>query len=178
MNLIQKGDEGLRPLVGDLNGQTLVLAHTKLHRRYQLPRFQIFNAIGGFGCQENSLGRAVFGHHPADGENARWSRNDFIGIATAELVARAMADVTPVEPVNLAERCFLLVSADGNYVMGDTPTQAMERLRRITKAKVMHSFIAHPETQINEIGLMTWPEGAAPAEVKLKKKGGAWIAES
>lgn len=178
MNLIKQGDEGLRPLVGDLDGQTLVLAHTRLHRRYQLPRFQLFNATGGFGCKENSLGRAVFGQHPADGEDARWNRNDFIGIATAELVARAMADHTAVEPINLAERCFLLVSADGNYVMGDTPTQAMERLRRITKAKVTNAFIAHPETQIDEIGLMTWPTGAAPAEVKLKKKGGAWIAES
>lgn len=178
MNLIKHGDEGLLPLVGDLSGQTLVIAHDKLHRRYQLPRFQIFTASGGFGCQEHSLGRAVFGSHNADGEEARWNRSDFIGIATAELVARAMADLTPVEPINLAERAFLVVSADGNYIMGDTPTQAMERLRRITKAKVLQAFIAHPETQVNELGLMTWPEGAAPAEVKLKKKGGAWIAES
>lgn len=178
MNLISARDEGLRPLVGDLTGQTLVLAHTKLHRRYQLPRFQLFKATGGFGCQENSLGRAVFGTHPADGEDARWNRNDFIGIATPELEARAMADPTPVEPIKLELRCFLFVSADGNYVTGDTPNQAMDRLRRITKAKVSNAFIAHPETVINEIGIMTWPVGAAPAEVKLKKKGGNWIVES
>ena len=85
MNLITSGTEGLRSLEGDLKNKRLVLAHNRLNRRYQMPRFQIFHATGGFGCQENSLGSAVFGIHIADGESARWNRNDFIGIADDDL---------------------------------------------------------------------------------------------
>ena len=42
---------------------------------------QYFFAETGFGCAPNSLGTAVFGHFLANGQRARLSRSDFIGIA-------------------------------------------------------------------------------------------------
>ena len=175
MNLINRGDEGLTPLVGDLTGQFLVLSHERLNRRYQMPRFQIFKATGGFGCKEGSLGRAVFGIHPADGEDARWSRSDFIGIASTQLVARAMQDMAPVPDIDLNERAYFLWAEDGSSAVGDTPDQAMQRLRRITSARLMQAFLTHPESHTNDFGFLVYPKGTEPTEVKLKKKGGTWI---
>ena len=175
MNLITKVDEGLRPLVGDLTGQVLVLAHNRLNRRYQMPRFQIFKATGGFGCQEGSLGRAVFGFHVADNEDARWDRNDFIGIATHELIERALEDTTPVLDINLDEREYIVIAHDGSTAKGDTPDQVMSRLRRITSSRVKQAYLAHPESRITDFGFVMHPKGAPPSEVKLKKRGGNWI---
>ena len=175
MNLIVSGDKGLRPLVGDLTKQVLVLSHTKLMRRYQMPRFQIFHATGGFGCQENSLGSAVFGIHIADGESCRWNRNDFIGIATDELVTQAMEDTTPVENIDLRQRTYFLVAKDGTIETGDTIEQARQRLRRITRSAVRVAYHAHPESQLTDFGYISYPKGAEPVEVKIKSRGGIWI---
>lgn len=175
MNLITSGDEGLRPLVGDLSQQRLVLAHTRLNRRYQSPRFQIFHATGGFGCQQGSLGSAVYGIHIADGESARWNRNDFIGIASDELVTRALEDLSPVEEIDTSERIYLVVAKDGSSVTGDTLEQARHRLKRITKSSVRVAYHAHPESSIDNFGFLTYPAGAPPSEVKIKSRGGIWI---
>ena len=175
MNLIVRGDEGLMPLVGDLTQQRLVLAHSRLNRRYQMPRFQIFHATGGFGCQANSLGSAVYGIHIADGESARWNRNDFIGIADDELVSKALEDTTPVENIDLDKRTYFLVAKDGSVETGDTPELARRRLGRITNAKVKVAYHAHPESQVNGFGLISYPKGAEPVEVKIKSRGGIWI---
>lgn len=175
MNLITSGTEGLRPLVGDLKNQRLVLAHNRLNRRYQMPRFQIFQATGGFGCQENSLGSAVFGIHIADGESARWNRNDFIGIADDDLVIRALEDTTPVENIDLDKRVYFLIAKDGSMETGDTIEQARQRLRRITSAAVRVAYHAHPESVVTNFGFLSWPKGAEPVEVKIKSRGGIWI---
>lgn len=175
MNLITSGNEGLRPLVGNLEKQRLVLAHTRLHRRYQLPRFQIFQATGGFGCQENSLGSAVFGIHLADGESARWNRNDFIGIASDELVNMALEDTTPVENLDIGARTYLVVAKDGSTATGDTIESARQRLKRITKSSVRVAYHAHPDSSIDNFGFLTYPAGATPSEVKIKSRGGIWI---
>ena len=175
MDLIVRGNEGLRPLVGDLTQQRLVLAHTRLNRRYQMPRFQIFQATGGFGCQEGSLGSAVFGIHIADGESARWNRNDFIGIATDELVNQALEDNTPVDNLDTSERTYLIVAKDGSTATGDTLQEARLRLKRITKSSVRVAYHAHPESSIDNFGFLTYPAGAEPSEVKIKSRGGIWI---
>lgn len=175
MNLIVNGDEGLAPLVGNLEGKLLVIAHQRLNRRYQCPRFQIFKAIGGFGCQEGSLGSAVFGIHVADNEDNRWERHDFIGIASDELAQRAMLDNTPVININLEERIYFLVAKDGSMETGETVDQAMRRLKRITNSAVAQAFHAHPESTVTPFGLMSYPQGAPPVTVKIKKRGGFWI---
>lgn len=175
MNLITHETEGLSPLVGDLAGKTLVIRANALNRRYQLPRFQLFKATGGFGCKESSLGSKVFGVFVADNEDGQYRRNDFIGIATDQLIRQAMADARAVEPIDLAQRVYLLVSKDQHYAKGDTVEQAMQRLRRMTRSAVVESFRVHPEAIINELGFMTCPAGTEIAEVKIKKQGGVWI---
>lgn len=175
MQLITAADEGVRPLVGDLKDKVLVLAHTKLNRRYQMPRFQLFKATGGFGCSEGTIGSAVFGMFLADNEDARWDRRDFIGIATEDLIARALADTTPVKAIDLNERDYLVLSKDQHYARGSTPHEAMTRLRRLTRSALAVAYHAHPETVINDFGYLSYPEGAAPVEVKIKRQGARWI---
>lgn len=175
MNLITSSDEGLMPLVGDLTGCNLVLSHTRLNRRYQLPRFQIFKATGGFGCKEGSLGSKVFGVFVADNEDSAYRRSDFIGIATAELITRAMMDTTPVAALDTSLRHYLVVAKDGSYESGDNIDQAMKRLKRRTSAALQTAFLCHPESTINDFGYLTAPAGTTIAEVKVRKKGAAWI---
>lgn len=165
MKLITATSEGVVPLAGDITGKVCVINHHRLTRRYQLPRFQLFMAKGGFGCQENSLGSAVFGKYVADQIEDRRERRDFIGIATDELIERAMADASPVQPIDLSLRRYMVVAKDGNYEWGDSLKQAMERLKLITSAKVTASYLVHPETRINSMGYFTYPEGAPPTEI-------------
>jgi len=175
MNIIAQGDKGLQPLEGDLTNKVLVLLHTKLNRRHQIPRFQLFKALGGFGCKERSLGRAVFGVHIADNEDARWNRSDFIGIAQDSLIKEAMEDTTPVKGIDLNARVYMVFTKDGTFSQGDTVDQAMTRLRRITKSAVSVAYHAHPESTINDFGYMSYPSGAEPVEVKIKRQGAIWI---
>lgn len=175
MRLITAKTKGLLPLVGDITGQYVVLPHTKLHRRYQMPRFQIFKATGGFGCQEGSLGSKVYGVCIADNQDDQWRRNDFIGIATKGLIDKAMADTTPVPGINPMERHYLLVSTDGYFETGDTVNEAMQRLRLMTKAKVVTAYLCHPESTLNDLGFLSYPAGTDIAEIKVKRQGGVWI---
>lgn len=165
MNLITAKDRGLLPLVGNLAGKVCVLNHHALTKRYQVPRYQLFIAKGGFGCQENSLGSAVFGQYVIDQEDDRRERRDFIGIATEELIKRAMADTTPVLPIDLNQRRYLAVAKDGNYEFGETLKEAGQRLRLITSAKIIAGYLVHPETQINSLGYFTYPQGAPPEQI-------------
>lgn len=175
MKLITPGDRGLSPIEGDLTGRVLVIAHTHLKRRYQLPRFQLFKAHGGFGCKEGSLGSAVFGQYIADGEESRQRRNDFIGFADDELIKQALADTTPVEAIDLTKRVYLLVAKDGSMQIGDTVEQARQRLRLQTPAQVVGAFLAHPETTVTDMGFLAYPSGAVPQEIRIKK-GKEWTA--
>lgn len=175
MELITSRTEGLAPLAGDLTGQVLVIRHTVLNRRYQMPRFQLFKATGGFGCKESSLGRAVFGMYLADSTDDRRNRGDFIGIATSELIHQAMQDTTPVPSINPHERVYFLFTKDGHCQTGDTVNQAMQRLRLITRSPVTVAYRAHPESSVNDLGYLSYPEGTTAAEVKIKRRGGTWI---
>lgn len=174
MNLIASGHQGLRPLVGDLTHQKLVLRYDKLNRRFQMPRFQIFHATGGMGCQENAPAPMIYGLHIADGESARWDRQDFIGIASDELVMQALEDTTPVQAIDLDDRVYFVMAKDGNWTKGKTLEVARQRLQRITPAPVRTAFHAHPDSEPNEFGWLSYPAGAEPVEVRIKKRGGIW----
>jgi len=177
MKLITEGDEGLSPLVGDITGKVVVIKHTRLTARYQTTRFQLFKAYGGFGCKEDSLGRAVFGRYLADNQDGRRDRSEFIGIADDGLVRRALEDTTPVLELDRSLRQVLLICKDGTYEFGDTAEQARQRLARITEAEVIAAYIAHPETRVSDIGFLTYPAGCPPVEARLTK-GKEWIATS
>ena len=175
MNLIVPGDEGVTPLVGDITGKPVVIAFQHLNRRYQMPRFQIFMPTGGFGCQEGSLGSKVYGRSMADNEDSQFRREHFIGFASSELVQRAMLDTTPVPGIDLSLREYMLVSRDGRTERGDTIEQARQRLRKVTKAHVVSAWEIHPESHLTEWGAVSFPEGAPPVEVPIKK-GRIWTA--
>lgn len=175
MNLIDRNSQGLRPLQGDLTDQVLVIDWTKLPRRYQLPRFQLIKAKGGFGCKEDSPGK-VFGVCIADSANTVSRRADFIGIATTELITQALADTTPVSETDLSLREYLLIARDGSTERGATIEEARQRLKLITSSSVISAYQVHPESWVNEFGFIQYPEGAAPTEVKIKK-GNTWTAQ-
>ena len=173
MDLITAGSEGLLPLDGDLTGRVIVLKHTALNRRYQSPRFQLFKATGGFGCQAGGLGRAVFVRSLADSEDGRYNRRDFVGIASDALVNQAMADTTPIIDIDLTERIYLVVAKDGTHELGETIDQARKRLKMITGSPVKDVYHIHPESTITDFGLIHFPKGASPTVVKIKK-GTIW----
>lgn len=62
-------------------GKLLILKPQVLEPQFRQKEAQYFYAENGFGCDPNSLGTAVFGHFLANGQKARLSRSDFIGIA-------------------------------------------------------------------------------------------------
>lgn len=174
MQLIESTDERLRPLVGNVKGQVLVLDWRRLKRRFQMPRFQLIKATGGFGCEEGSTGK-VFGTSVCDGEDGVYRRNNFIGMATPSLIRAAMADTTPVQGIDLGLREYLLVARDGSTERGTTIEQARHRLRLISGAAITGAYEVHPESYMTDFGFISYPEGAPPAEVKIKR-GKVWTA--
>lgn len=175
MNLIDHTTQGLLPLQGDLTNQILVIRWELLHRRYQLPRFQLIKAKGGFGCREDSSGK-IFGVCIADASSIAGRRADFIGIATTDLINRAMADTTPVPNIDLSLREYMLVARDGSTERGDSIEQARQRLKLITSAAIIHAYQVHPESRMTEFGFISYPDGAPPTEVKIRK-GNTWTAQ-
>lgn len=88
--MLNQQSRGVGELEDDLTGDVLILKDTELSVDYQQPKFQLWRAERGFGCLQNTTGRAVFATALVDGEEARWSRQDFIGIASKALVDRVM----------------------------------------------------------------------------------------
>lgn len=176
MSLIDAGHEGLMPLVGDLTDKVVVLDWRKLNRRYQLPRFQLVKAKGGFGCKEGSLGNKVYGYCIADSSDVACRRQQLIGIATIELINEAMADTRAVGQIDLALREYMLVAKDGSSERGQTIEEARQRLKRITNSVVVGAYELHPESYITEFGFIQYPQGAPPTEVRINK-GKVWTAK-
>lgn len=174
MQLIERTDERLRPLVGDIKGQVLVLDWRLLKRRFQMPRFQLIKAIGGFGCKEDNAGK-VFGASVCDGEDGAYRRPNFVGIATDELIGCAMADTTPVPSLDLNLREYLLIARDGSTERGPTIEQARHRLKLISGAAITGAYEVHPESYVTDFGFISYPEGAPPSAVKIKR-GKVWTA--
>lgn len=85
-NVYTKDDciQGSRQM--DYTQQVIVIKPTVLHKSYREKRHQLILATTGFGCDPVSMGTAVFGTSLDNGEQARWSRGDFIGILKPALV--------------------------------------------------------------------------------------------
>ena len=69
----------------DWQGKILVLHPDRVAPAYRQPRFLLWKATGGFGCNPTAAGRAVFTIALADGERVRWDRADFAGVFTGKL---------------------------------------------------------------------------------------------
>lgn len=65
---------------GDLVGKVLVMKPDTLKEQYWSPQNQLWFATGGFGCDPKASGRAIYAVCLADGEEARWNRENFIGV--------------------------------------------------------------------------------------------------
>ena len=67
-------------------GKVLVLSTKTLKESRWSQQDQLWLATGGFGCDPNSSGRAVFATCLADGEKTRWNRSDFTGVLKESLL--------------------------------------------------------------------------------------------
>lgn len=64
----------------NLEGAIVVMDLKKLYRECQTPENQLYFAKSGFGTQPNSRGRAIFATNLYTMEEARFNRDDFIGV--------------------------------------------------------------------------------------------------
>ncbi|MDR0884526.1 MAG: DUF3849 domain-containing protein [Oscillospiraceae bacterium] len=71
----------------DFKGKLLILRDDVLNEASRTPENQLFLASSGFGCSPDASGRAVFGAFLIDGEQARFARQDFIGICDERYLA-------------------------------------------------------------------------------------------
>ncbi len=65
-------------------GKVLVMDPKTLSERYWAPEHQLWYAWSGFGCDPGARGRAVFATALFDGKEARWDRQDFLGVIRDE----------------------------------------------------------------------------------------------
>lgn len=64
----------------DFEGKVIVLSANTLGENYLTPQNQLWLCTGGFGSHPEASGRGVFATCLADGEKARWNREDFVGV--------------------------------------------------------------------------------------------------
>lgn len=176
MELITRETQGLTPLSPNIQGKVVVVNYQRLDRNHHQPRFQLLKVTGGFGTQSGALGQSVFGVHIADGRDGQFARNDIIGEATRHLIDRAMSDNRPVAEFDPSERVYMLVTKDGVRTRGDTVEAAMQRLRRITQSPVLMAYRMHPASKISPLGYISYPDGAPPELVEIKKVQEVWTA--
>jgi hypothetical protein len=68
----------------DLTGKVIVMRKGILSKQYDTIGNRLHTATGGFGCNPNAIGRAVFTKCLLDGEESRWNRGDFEGWITED----------------------------------------------------------------------------------------------
>ena len=72
--------------LGDITDKVIVLSPKCLKEEYWSPENQLWLATGGFGCEPDKIGRAVFATCLFDGEETRWNRQNVIGVIKDELM--------------------------------------------------------------------------------------------
>lgn len=85
-------------------GKVLVLSTKTLKESSWSQQDQLWLATGGFGCDPNSSGRAVFSTCLGDGETTRWNRADFTGVLKEELLPDwAIEKLTEIQGQQITE---------------------------------------------------------------------------
>ena len=72
--------------LGDITDKVIVLSPKCLKEEYWSPENQLWLATGGFGCEPDKIGRAVYATCLFDGEQTRWNRHNVIGVIKPELM--------------------------------------------------------------------------------------------
>lgn len=75
------------PQDGALNNadKVCIIPLSALAERYREPKYQLFRVKSGFGITPSLSGNACYGHFCADGEECRWEKSKFYGVANAEV---------------------------------------------------------------------------------------------
>ncbi|MBO4915798.1 MAG: DUF3849 domain-containing protein [Oscillospiraceae bacterium] len=60
--------------------KVLVMKPNTLNEESMTPHNQLWLATGGFGCNPKASGRAIYATNLGDGTEARWNREDFVGV--------------------------------------------------------------------------------------------------
>ena len=68
----------------NITGKIVVMKENVLKPEYRNPQNRFYRATGGFGCQPNTLGSAVFTICLFDGVEERFDRGEFEGWLTDE----------------------------------------------------------------------------------------------
>lgn len=63
----------------DYEGKVLVMRPEVFQESYWEPKYQLWYAHDGFGCDPHAIGRSIRCTCLGDGEETRWNRTDFIG---------------------------------------------------------------------------------------------------
>lgn len=66
-----------KELTFPLEGKYLIIKPTALSAIYRQRKYMVWQATGGFGCSDATIGGAVFATCVADGDHARYHRSDF-----------------------------------------------------------------------------------------------------
>lgn len=159
ISLIVPGTPGLLPLVDfkNVSGMNLVLRAENLKARMRFAKNQILLNVGGNGCHVEKMGRGVFGKH-LDGEEAKWDRSAFIGVASDELVERARLDPSTELPIDLALRDYMAI-VPNEYAHGATIKEALKRVGKRALGKGVVVYKCHPEARVNDMGYLEYPKG-------------------
>ena len=64
----------------NVQGRVLIMKPSTLKESCWSPQDQLWLAENGFGCDPKSSGRAIYARCLGDGEQARWNREDFLGV--------------------------------------------------------------------------------------------------
>lgn len=68
----------------DFTDKVVVINHKCLKEEYWSPENQLWLATGGFGCEPNKIGRAVYSTCLMDNDKNRWDRSDILGVIRDE----------------------------------------------------------------------------------------------
>ena len=72
--------------INDYTDQIVILSHKHLKEEYWSPENQLWLATGGFGCEPDKIGRAVYSTCLIDGDTARWDRHQILGVIRDEYI--------------------------------------------------------------------------------------------
>lgn len=68
----------------DYEDKVVIVSHKQLKEEYWAPENQLWLATGGFGCNPNKIGRAVYSTCLVDNDTNRWERSDILGVIKEE----------------------------------------------------------------------------------------------
>jgi len=68
----------------DYTNKVVVVSYKQLKEEYWSPENQLWLATGGFGCEPDKIGRAVYSTCLIDGDTNRWDRHQIVGVLKEE----------------------------------------------------------------------------------------------